>query len=186
MPQRVEGGEHGLSAGGGVQVQAVEQGGQEPADVAAAGQQLLGPRLGFSGQLADGVDRGGELVTGDAALVQHRPHLEKAAVGWVKQHRDGVAELTSGDVESRQPAQPFPLLDALGAGQKSASSRSSRSSMSSVASVSSCRATASRVAVRRGSAIRDRAGVRAAWACRARVAMRPGGTADRSSSPTPS
>jgi len=38
-----------------------------------------------------------------------------------------------------------------------ASSRSSRSSMSSQASVSSCRATASRVAVRRGSAIRDRA-----------------------------
>jgi hypothetical protein len=58
--------------------------------------------------------------------------------------------------------------------------------MSSVASVSSCRATASRVAVRRGSAIRDKACARATWAYRASVATRPGGTADRSSPPTPS
>jgi hypothetical protein len=104
VPQRVEGGEHRLAAGGGVQVQAVEQGGQESADVAVAGQQLLGPGLRFPGQLANGFDGGGELVAGNAALLQHRPHREEAAVGWVEQHRDGIAELACGDVESGQPS----------------------------------------------------------------------------------
>jgi len=120
VPQRVEGDEHRLSAGGGTQVQAVEQGGHEPADVTVAGQQFLGPGLRFSRELTHRMDRVGELVAGDAALLQHRPHRGEAAgaaVGWVEQHRDGVAELAGGDVEGGQPAQPFPLLDALGAGQ---------------------------------------------------------------------
>jgi len=53
------------------------------------------------------MDRVGELVAGDVALLQHRPHRGEdasAAVGWVEQHRDGIAELACGDVEGGQPS----------------------------------------------------------------------------------
>lgn len=76
ISQRVQRGKHRLAAGGGAQLQAVEQSGQEPAYVAVTGEQLLGPRLRLSGQLTDRVHRVGELCAGHAALFQGSPQRE--------------------------------------------------------------------------------------------------------------
>lgn len=132
------------------------------------------------------MDRGGELVTRDAALVQHRPHLEKAALGWVEKHRDGVAELTSGDVESGQPAEAFPLLDALGAGQKSGEQpvQQVEHVVAGVGLQLPGHGEQGGGAPRLGHP--GQGLVLGLPAHNARLATRPGGTADRSSSPTPS
>jgi len=120
VAERSERGERVRAAGSGLKLQRGEQGGQEPAHRGVSAEQVRQVGVDLrAGRLVGGGDRRCQLRAGHLDGDRF-PDGGQVALGRVQQHRDGVAQVGSGDIEGGQGPQPVLPAGPLGPGEQGA------------------------------------------------------------------